>query len=265
MSILCKICGSESNFIFNSVLLNKYDVKYYRCPACDFIQTEEPYWLHEAYKNSINIEDTGLISRNLLLVKRTCTIIYFLFNKKRMFLDYAAGYGLTVRLMRDYGFDFYWSDLHTENLFARGFEYDPKVQKNIEAITVFECFEHFTDPIKEIENLLNIGANIIFSTETFNKNIPSPNEWDYYGFSHGQHVSFYSQKSLLIIAQKFGLNLYSNGKSYHILTKKNISNFNFNCLLKVSLIGMPSIIKLMMNSKTKSDFKKLKLNRSSFE
>lgn len=253
MDSVCKICGAKSNNIFTAVLLNKYNVKYYHCPKCDFIQTEEPYWFDEAYKSPINIEDTGLVSRNLLLAKRTITILYFLFNKKGLFLDYAAGYGLFVRLMRDYGFDFYWSDIHTENLLAKGFEYNPATHKNIELVTVFECFEHFSDPIKEIEKLLTISSNILFSTETFDKKVPKPNEWDYYSFSHGQHISFYSQKTLQTIAQKFELNFYSNGKSYHLLTKKNISNFVFNSLLKVSLSGFPLFVKWRLGSKRLSD------------
>ncbi len=265
MDSICKICETNSDYAFTAKLLNKYNVKFYHCPKCDFIQSEEPYWLDEAYKYPINIEDTGLVSRNILLAKRTSTILYLLFNEKGLFLDYASGYGLFVRLMRDYGFDFYWSDIHTENLLAKGFEYNPAVHKYIEVVTVFECFEHFSDPIKEIEKFVAITPNIIFSTETFSKNVPAPNEWDYYGFSHGQHVSFYSQKTLQTIAQKFGLNLYSNGKSYHLLTKKNISNFVFNSFLKVSMFGFPLFIKWKLGSKRLSDSNKMKLSRSAAE
>ncbi len=48
-----------------------------------------------------------------------------------------------TRLMRDYGFDFLHYDKHTQNLFARGFEFH---DEKIEAITCFECFEHFVNP-----------------------------------------------------------------------------------------------------------------------
>ena len=259
----CKICSAKSENVFSAIVLNKYNVQYYQCPKCEFIQTIEPYWLNEAYECSINIEDTGLVSRNILLAKRTSTILYFLFNKEAVFLDYAAGYGLFVRLMRDYGFDFFGSDIHTENILAKGFEYNPDVPKNIDLVTALECFEHFPDPIKEIEKLLTITPNIIFSTETFKKSVPVPSEWDYYGFSHGQHVSLYSQKTLQVIAQKFKLNLYTNGKSYHLLTKKHISNFVFNSLLKVSLFGIPSFIKWKMGSKVLSDSVMMRYKRFS--
>ncbi len=49
----------------------KYEVQYYRCPECYFAQTEDPYWLDEAYQNALNLSDTGLLFRNkMLLIKR---------------------------------------------------------------------------------------------------------------------------------------------------------------------------------------------------
>lgn len=250
----CKICSSSVKMIFTHEILNKYNIKYFQCTSCFFIQTEDPFWLDEAYKSSINLEDTGLLDRNILFAKRSTALIYFLFNKEGIFLDFAGGYGLFVRLMRDYGFNFYWNDIYTENILAKGFEYDPAENKDIELITAFECFEHFSDPVKEIDKMLSCSSNLLFSTEIFSKEAP-PIEWDYYGFSHGQHISFYSIESLLFIARKYKLHLYSNRKSFHLLTNKKISNAAFNILLKASLFGLPLIIKKFMRSKTLSDSK----------
>jgi len=44
-------------------------------------------------------------------------------NPDGIFLDYAAGYGLFVRLMRDAGYNFRWSDLYCQNLFVRGWSH----------------------------------------------------------------------------------------------------------------------------------------------
>lgn len=73
----CKICNNKSNYIFKAKLLNKYDVKYYHCSNCGFLQTEEPYWLEEAYNKSINISDTGIMSRNLFLSQLFDYILFF--------------------------------------------------------------------------------------------------------------------------------------------------------------------------------------------
>jgi CO dehydrogenase/acetyl-CoA synthase gamma subunit (corrinoid Fe-S protein) len=61
----CKICGEAASLAFISKVLNKYDVKYFKCRGCGFLFTEEPFWLSEAYKNPINIYDTGIMTRNI--------------------------------------------------------------------------------------------------------------------------------------------------------------------------------------------------------
>jgi hypothetical protein len=249
----CKICGNTSIKIFCRKILGKYDVDYFQCSSCGFIQTEEPYWLEESYRMPITTEDTGIIKRNILLAKRTSTILFFMFDKKGCYLDYGGGYGLFVRIMRDYGFNFYWSDPFTENLFARGFEYDAVHTNRIDVITSFECFEHFANPIQEIEKMLSISRSILFSTETFTTGTPNPDNWQYYYFSHGQHVSFFSLLSLRYIAKKYNMQFYTNNKSFHLLTHRPLNNIIFNILLKLSLLGLPSFITWSMESNTKID------------
>jgi hypothetical protein len=251
--VICKICGGISEKIFSGKVLQKYDVDYFQCRQCKFIQTEEPYWLQEAYQNSINIEDTGLVERNLLFLKRTSMLLYFLFDRGGKYIDYGGGYGLFTRLMRDYGFDFYWDDPFTQNLFARGYEHSKGITERYELVTSFECFEHFQDPLKELEKMLAFSDSVLFSTEIFVNAAPLPNEWGYYYFSHGQHIALFSIESLEFIAKKYKMNLYTNGKSFHLFTKKSIGNILFKLLLKTALLGVPSLIKLAMGSKTKFD------------
>ncbi|MFA6807260.1 MAG: methyltransferase domain-containing protein, partial [Bacteroidales bacterium] len=160
----CVICNTKLDKIFKTKVLNKYEVEYFLCPCCGLLQTEKPYWINEAYESSINDTDLGLLQRNLSLMKISKKIINYGFNREGKFLDFAAGYGLFVRLMRDYGYDFYWQDIFTENIFAKEFEYN---DEKIELITSFESFEHFINPIEEIENLLKISNNILFSTEIY--------------------------------------------------------------------------------------------------
>jgi hypothetical protein len=216
----CKICNHENNFTFESQILDEFQVKYFLCDNCAFLQTEEPYWLDKAYKNAINIEDTGILGRNLRLRNISSIIIYLLFNKEGKFLDYGGGHGIFTRLMRDLGYDFYWMDKYAENIFSRGFEYNQG--DDIELITCFECFEHLEDPQTTIKDMVNISKNILFSTEILPVPVPSPSDWWYYGLSHGQHISFYSLKTLQYVADCCGLNLYSLG-DVHLLTENKVS------------------------------------------
>ena len=230
-NVNCKICNHLSEYKFSGFIRNKYNVKYYCCTNCGFLQTEEPFWLREAYKDSINLSDTGLIQRNIELSKITACLIYIFFNINGKYLDYAGGYGVFTRLMRDIGFDYYWDDIFTENLFAKGFEYNNK-NNDIILLTSFESFEHFSNPIDEINKMVNITPNILFSTELIPKILPEPDKWYYYGLNHGQHISFYSLKSLEIISKIFKLNLYTNKNNLHLLTKQSINPFIFNFVLK---------------------------------
>jgi len=249
----CNICSQENNEIFKSTIFNKYPIAYFYCDLCGFLQTEEPYWLEEAYSESINISDTGYLSRNIYLSKKLTVLLSLFFDKKAKFLDYAGGYGVFVRLMRDIGFDFYWSDKYTQNMFARGFE--GSLSENYEAITTFESFEHFVNPIEEIENMLASSKNIIFTTELLPYPIPKTSEWWYYGTEHGQHISFYSEKTLRYIAQKYKLNYY-NLFGLHLITEKKIPNYA-KYLLKLTKFGFDDFLRRKLKSNTWEDYLKM--------
>jgi len=250
----CKICNQENKSIFSGIILNKYNIKYYHCSHCKFMQTEEPYWLDEAYKESINASDTGYMQRNLNLSKKLTILLSLVFNKNDSFLDYAGGYGVFARLMRDIGFNYYWDDKFTTNLFARGFEVVNGGQ--YEAVTTFESFEHFVNPLEEIEGLLTMSKSIIFSTELLPNSIPRPQDWWYYGLDHGQHISFYSLKTFEFIAKKYNLN-YTNLGGLHLLSKKKFSNFQLK-VLKLSKFGLHKILKKQLKSRINEDFLSIK-------
>ncbi len=249
----CKICNHETKYIFSAKILNKYNVKYYYCNYCAFLKTEEPYWLTEAYNSPINIFDTGVMARNIGYSKITAVILYFLFDQYGRYLDFAGGYGFLTRLMRDIGFDFYWHDPYSTNLVARGFESKNNSLK-YELITSFESFEHFAQPNKEIEKMLQISDNILFSTELLPSVVPNPEKWWYYGLEHGQHISFYSYKTLKYIGQKYNMSFCSDNRNFHLLTKnKSINNGIYNFLLKFQKYGLFFYIKRRIKSLTVDD------------
>ena len=257
MDALCKICGHTSNALFSTVVLGKYDVRYYSCEACGFVQTEPPFWLQEAYDQPINLTDTGLVRRNIYGARSVSTLLFFLFNKNGKFLDYAGGYGLFTRLMRNIGFDFYSHDPYTDNLLAKGFGYNPN--DRIELVTTFESFEHFEDPIAEIEKILAISKSIFFSTQLISSPPPAAENWWYYGLEHGQHIAFYTRKTLKVIGEKYGLHCYSL-KGYHLLTTKRINKWLFILLLGAGRYGLHGLVSLFMKSKVMEDMQYLKVH-----
>lgn len=248
----CKICGAASNLLFTAKVLNKYDVGYHQCTSCKFIQTDEPHWLNEAYQSAINNNDTGILARNERFRKIVTVLLTFLFDKGAAFLDYAGGYGIFTRMMRDVGFDYYWVDEYAKNLVSIGFEH--QVGKRYEAITAFEVFEHLENPKQKLEDMLTYADTIIFSTELVPDNTPKQ-DWWYYAFTHGQHIAFYHLHSLQYIAKQYGLNLVSNGSNFHVLSKKSIHPLVFKLLYKGSKFGLYAFSTLGLKSKTFSDHK----------
>ncbi|MCE3036863.1 hypothetical protein LW135_03335 [Helicobacter sp. faydin-H20] len=87
----CKICQTTCNFIFNAPILNKYQIPFFKCKNCGFIQCQKAFWLDESYTEAINASDTGILSRNLFLQKTISTLAYFLFGKKAKILDWGGG------------------------------------------------------------------------------------------------------------------------------------------------------------------------------
>ena len=85
----CKICASSSIFFANAKLLNQYDVDYFKCSDCGFVQTEDPYWLAEAYSEAIAGSDIGLVTRNMNLSACARLLIEQYFNSDGKFLDYG--------------------------------------------------------------------------------------------------------------------------------------------------------------------------------
>lgn len=223
----CKICECTSTVWAKALVLKKYAVQYYRCENCNFIQTEEPYWLDESYTDAIAHNDIGLASRNIVMTGLTRAVILSFFDCNARFMDYGGGYGLLVRLMRDRGLDFYRSDKYAPNLFAQGFEADIEGSRQYELLTAFEVFEHLFNPMDEIRQMSLYSRNILFST--FLVPVPPPDleSWWYYSLEYGQHVALYSFQSLKVLAQRLNLNLYSNQRSFHLLTEKKISQAAF--------------------------------------
>ena len=255
--MICKICGSEVEKSFDVKVMHKHDAEYFHCGKCGLLFAGNPYWLNEAYKSAINISDTGIMSRNIHFSKVVSVLIYFLFNKNGRFVDYAGGYGIFTRLMRDMGFDFYWTDPYCENFLARGFEYNQSLKGNINLITAFEVFEHLADPLNEIEKMLEISDNIVLSTVLLPYPIPQAGEWWYYGFDHGQHISFYSEKTLKEISGRFGLYYYTFYDTI-LIGKKKLNRNKINILLRIPAELLFRFVKNKVVSKTNSDFEFIK-------
>jgi hypothetical protein len=208
------------------------DVQLYECAECEYVQTEAPYWLDEAYASPINDSDTGILLRNAANARIVLATLSVLGDTRGRVVDFAGGYGILVRMLRDYGVDALWSDSYCENLLARGFEHTGEPAT---LVTAFEAFEHFVEPQQELDRMLRIAPNVLVSTLLMPK--PAPADWWYYGQEHGQHVGWFRRRTLEVMAEKRGKRLVSNGESYHLFTDRTISSRRWRLLLRTSRIA----------------------------
>jgi hypothetical protein len=227
----CKVCEKTALAFGNGKVLGRHLVQYFRCDHCGFIQTEQPYWLEEAYCEAITKTDIGLVGRNVSLAGLVKLIIAGMFDSQAKFLDYGGGYGMFARLMRDAGLDFYLYDQYCQNLFAKGFALEGPENESFELVTAFEVFEHLVDPMRDIERMRQFSPSILFTTTLVPTPAPLPGEWWYYGLEHGQHVALYSYETLSFIAEHFGVSLVSDRKCFHLLTPKPVPRWLFKALL----------------------------------
>jgi len=230
--------------MFTAEILHKYMASYHYCSECDHLFVSDPAWLEEAYSGAIVQEDTDIAARNIFTALRLAAINYLVLGDRGngRYADVAGGHGLLTRLMRDLGFDYYWSDRYAQNLFARGFDYEAQRGACL-AISAIEVMEHTPNPLEFIQqNLADHQTDtLIFTTEVFADGAPpAPNKWGYYSLNTGQHIAFFSRKGLARLAQRLDMRYYPLGR-LHLFSKKSLPGWKLK-LASHKLMVIPIVL-----------------------
>jgi hypothetical protein len=234
---LCKICGEPADAYAEVMVRERHLSRLHSCPNCGFVFIEPVYWLEEAYVEVIAPSDVGYVSRNLASSEFLCALLPDTSKARDFFVDFGGGYGLLVRLMRDKGFHFHLHEPHAENLFARNCEADLARFGPYRALTAIEVFEHLADPVLSVAEMSRWSQCLVFTTELCPVAKPMPEEWWYFGLEHGQHISFYTEHSLNILAARHGLNYARLSNSWHMAVAPNDPMLANRKLDKDSLIA----------------------------
>lgn len=246
----CRVCGHAPVTLFDEGrLFDDIDVSYYDCGHCGYVQTETPYWLDRAYTEAINDSDTGIMSRNQGNARVVLGTMLMLNRLSGTLVDFAGGYGILVRLLRDYGINALWSDQYCANLVARGFAHN---NEPADLVTAFEAFEHFVSPTEELDRLLKIAPNVLLSTYLIADPAPSQKEWWYYGKEHGQHIGFFRVRTLEKLAKERSKFFVTDGLAYHLISDKKISPLIWKILIKFNRF-VPPFVRSRLVSKTWAD------------
>ncbi|MEL6064059.1 MULTISPECIES: class I SAM-dependent methyltransferase [unclassified Methylobacterium] len=209
----------------NKIVLSKHYVSYYRCENCLSCQTEEPYWLPEAYKSSAINLDVGMCQRTLNCVLQTSLFLSEVaFGHDELCIDFGGHIGLFTRMMRDRGFNFISYDKFSQPIYSGTFsanDLSELTRLNPSLVTVYEVLEHLPNPAVDLNEIFSLSSKyIISSTEIYES---QGKDWWYFVPDGGQHVFFYSLKALALVAEKYGFVLRSFGSTHIFIAKAEIA------------------------------------------
>lgn len=197
----CRLCDAEVNFAFRKLFLSKYSVALYECQACGSLQTESPYWLEEAYSGAFSSFDSGICERGIQLsIECTGFLNLLSINKQLSCLDFGGGNGLFATSMRSAGYRFFYYDRFETPYYGKPWALPAMPREYVPIVTAFEVFEHFPNPKEDIADIFSCSPELlIFTTSTYRR---QNDDWPYIAAECGQHIFFYSDTALALLAKQ---------------------------------------------------------------
>jgi Methyltransferase domain len=199
----CRGCGGATTVVFETTILGRYSVNFQKCQVCESLQAQKPFWIAESHTVAIAATDTGAMVRNLQCHAAVYAVASLCRVRGRL-LDYGGGAGVLCRLLRDHGFDAHLADKHADPVFARAFSVpiDTCRAGDFALVSAVEVLEHFEDPAGEMGRLFALRPDVIVATTQVYRG--EGKDWWYLSTQTGQHVFFYSEKCLRLLASKHG-------------------------------------------------------------
>jgi hypothetical protein len=191
----CRLCGGKLARSFALRVLEKYDVDYLRCANCDSLQTERPYWIQESYTSNLAVLDTGSGQRNIANLAAVYAVSRALHLND--VVDFGGGDGLLCRLLRDYGINCFVNDKYASATYARGFATPDFQHPGI--LLAFEVLEHFENPRSDLPILFESNPDVLLGSTAIYSGQGA--DWWYLTPESGQHLFFYSENALRLIAE----------------------------------------------------------------
>ncbi|KRF36532.1 class I SAM-dependent methyltransferase [Nocardioides sp. Soil805] len=223
MTAPCRACETPTERFARGRVLGHVEVDYGSCPACGLVMAWDPTWLEEAYGDAIATLDVGLLDRCQILASVTASVLRSERLRSGRFLDWAGGYGTLTRLMRDRGYDFVHNDPMAVNLFAEGHDVADPGTERYDLVTAFEVLEHLTDPVGALAPLAASTDRLLTTTQVLPDPAPAPTDWDYYALESGQHITFYTPRSLERLAKRLGFDGVVTSSLVHLFYRGRLS------------------------------------------
>lgn len=225
----CPVCGAGPlAFKFSHVVLGQRNADYCECEACGSLVVPNSDWLTDAYDGERVDPDTGTAQRSIIcsLFIRAMRVVGLVPRAGRV-LDFGAGNGLLVRLLRDQGFDAWGFDKHTTMAVCRNWQLDAMEADEagrLNMITAIEVFEHLLEPHEVLQSMVPALADtgVVLLRTTLYDGSQHDENWYYLEQAYGQHITFYSREGLRRLAERCGLRATFLPFGFHMLTPSSI-------------------------------------------
>ncbi len=192
-------------------------IPYYRCSGCDFAFTNSfDNWSDDDFRQHVYNDEYGLFDPNFADKRPHKTaqrVAALLPTRSARILDYGCGNGRTVELLRQAGYtDVTGYDpfhAHQSRPGAGGYDF----------VICVEVAEHTTRPLELFAELARFTAPhgvILLSTCDFSE---VKGRWvdDWYVAPRNGHVSFYTQRTLTLLASSIGRDYMKIDLFVHLL------------------------------------------------
>jgi 2-polyprenyl-3-methyl-5-hydroxy-6-metoxy-1,4-benzoquinol methylase len=221
----CPVCGAGAlERTFSRVVLGRHQADYCECTVCGSLVVPEVDWLAEAYDAERIDPDTGAAQRGII-----CSVFIRamrgvgLVRRGGRVLDFGAGNGLLVRLLRDQGFDAWGVDKHAAMAVARDWRLDTIDSEGAgpaDLVTAIEVFEHLVYPrevLQRMASVLKDDGAILLRTTLYDRT-RHDRDWYYLECSGGQHITLFSRDGIRKLAERCGLRATFLPFGFHMLT-----------------------------------------------
>lgn len=213
----CRVCGHLTTEWTHLRLASKY----FYCNHCEFVSKDETmrvtpdeaFKIYNTQKNSI--DDQRYVASFHKFLKEA---VFPFSNSLKNGLDFGSGPNpvLSQILTRDYGYDMDVYDLY----------YAPdrlNIDKKYDLVTSTEVAEHIPEPLnyfRQMKSLLTDTGTLAIMTQFHQNNALHFSDWHY--ARDKSHMSFYTEKTMKIIAQKVGLKVvFTNHTQYTTFVRDN--------------------------------------------
>jgi hypothetical protein len=121
-------------------------------------------------------------------------------------------------MLRDAGIDAYTDDPHMDPFYARGFTAS-LASAAFDLVTAIEVLEHLPNPAETMATVFAASPRAILATTELYAGQGA--DWPYLSAETGQHVFFYSETGLRLIAERHGYR-FTHQAGYLLFSREDV-------------------------------------------